>query len=97
MEKPYLTYNEPSGRFTLKEEKPILLDFYVSNCILSKDGYKVRMTVDNKARRLLTNWTPYYLYGLKKGSHTIKLELLNGDGRIVEGPFSTFEKSFTVE
>lgn len=94
--KPYLTYNEPSNQFYLVEGKPVLLDFYVSNCELTTDGYKVRLTIDKKVNRLLTSWQPYYLYGLKKGTHTIRLELLNSSGKLVSGPFSDIEQTITI-
>ena len=45
---PYVTYNEPSDNFDLVESKPVLLDFFISNCELSPDGYKVRVSVDGK-------------------------------------------------
>jgi hypothetical protein len=92
---PYLTYNEPQG--TYPESKPILLDFYISNCVMSKDGYKVRLTIDNTVQRTLSTWTPYYIYGLKKGSHKIKLELLDPQNKVVPGNFNTVEKTIKVD
>src|SRR3989344_2655363 len=86
--KPYLTYNEPSDQLYLLEGKPVLLDFYLSNCELTSDGYKVRLTIDGKVKRVLTSWQPYYLYGLKKGTHTVRLELINSTAKLVDGPFS---------
>ncbi|MDE3046184.1 MAG: hypothetical protein KGJ02_06030 [Verrucomicrobiota bacterium] len=94
--KPYLTYNEPSNQLYLVENKPILLDFYLSNCELTADGYRVRLTVDGKVNRILTSWQPYYIYGLKKGNHTVRLELINGSGKPVQGPFSDIQRTFTV-
>ena len=51
----------------LTESQPVLLDFFISNCELTSDGYKVRLIVDGDAIRTLTSWQPYYIYGLKKG------------------------------
>jgi len=96
LSKPYLTYNEPGDQMNLVETKPILLDFYLSNCELSADGYKVRLTVDNSIVRTLTTWQPYYIYGLKKGKHTIQLELLDSKGHIVPGPFNKVKRMITV-
>ena len=73
---PYLTFNEPQGEYDYGPQ-PLLLDFYLTNCQLSKDGYKVRITIDEASQRILTAWTPYYIYGLKKGAHKIRLELLD--------------------
>lgn len=67
LSKPYLTYNEPSGQQELTETMPVLLDFLVSNCELTSDGYKVRLIVDGTAIRTLSSWQPYYIYGLKRG------------------------------
>src|SRR5690606_15071679 len=51
---PYLTYNEPSAQMYLVEDKPVLLDFYISNTELSSDGYKVRLSVDGTVHRTIT-------------------------------------------
>jgi hypothetical protein len=95
---PYLTYNEPQGEFTYdkKNPKPILLDFYITNCVLSKDGYKVRLTIDDSNQRTLTSWQPYYIYGLKRGTHRIRLELLDEKNRRVPGLFNDVERSISV-
>jgi hypothetical protein len=96
LSKPYLTYNEPSNNFNLVEGKPILLDFLLSNCELTPDGYKIRLTVDGKITRTLTSWQPYYLYGLKRGTHSIRLELLDRSDKLVPGPFNDITQSITV-
>lgn len=94
LSKPYLTYNQPQGKF--KNNMPILLDFYVTNTQLSKDGYKVRLTIDKSDKRILTEWVPYYIYGLGVGSHTIKLELLDPSNRVIPPLFNDLEKTIRV-
>ncbi|NGX62756.1 MAG: hypothetical protein KR126chlam6_00156 [Candidatus Anoxychlamydiales bacterium] len=93
---PYITYNEPSGFLNLKEKEPVLLDFYVTNAALSEDGYSVRVSIDKKVKRKLTKWVPYYIYGLKKGKHTIRLELLDKDMKKAPGYFNDTTRSFTI-
>lgn len=93
---PYLTYNEPSDQLPLTENLPILLDFYISNCELSSDGYKVKVEIDGIRQRTLTSWQPYYIYGLKRGRHTIRLQLLDPEGKGVAGAFNDVKRSFTV-
>lgn len=93
---PYLTYNEPQGKFPDSQE-PILLDFYISNCELSKDGYKVRLSINGEVKRLLTEWKPYYLYGLKPGTHKVRLELLDKSNKVVEGAFNDTKREITIE
>ena len=96
LKKPFLTYNEPQGNYK-DASKPILLDFYINNCVLSKDGYKVRVTIDSTNQRFLYNWTPYYIYGLPKGTHTIRLELINPQNTVVSESFNTVQKQSTIE
>lgn len=92
---PFLTYNEPSNQIEWNADQPVLLDFLIANCELSQDGYQIRLTIDGKATRTLTSWQPYYIYGLSKGEHTIRLELMNRNAK-VKGPFNDVERKFTV-
>jgi hypothetical protein len=92
-----LTYNEPSDNMPLTEGQPILLDFFISNCELTKDGYKVRLSIDGKGTRTLTSWQPYYIYGLKRGRHKVKLELLDPDDKVVPGTFNRVERTINVQ
>jgi len=96
LSKPYITYNEPQGRYE-DSSKPILLDFYVTNCTLSRDGYKVRLTIDGVNQRFLNDWTPYYIHGLSKGSHTIRLELISPANKPVPGIFNDVQKKIVIE
>lgn len=97
LEDPYLTYNEPSGMLRIKEGEPVLLDFYVHNCDLSEDGYKVRLTIDKGNKRFLTEWRPYYIYGLKKGTHQIRLELVDKKNRRVAGAFNRVIRKIRID
>jgi hypothetical protein len=95
LKKPYLTYNEPMGTF--KGDKPILLDFFVSNTQLSKDGYKVRLIIDGNDKRILTEWHPYYIYGLSKGTHTVELQLLDPYNNVLPGLFDDTKATIQVQ
>jgi len=94
--KPYLTYNEPGDDIELTENKPILLDFLISNCELSADGYKVRLMIDGKHTTLLDSWQPYYIYGLGSGKHTIHLQLVDAKGKVVPGSFNDVKRSIVI-
>ncbi len=96
---PYLTYNEPQGEYDYnkKGQQPILLDFYLTNCDLSRDGYKVRLTIDNDNQRIITSWQPYYIYGLKKGMHRIRLELLDPQNNYVSGLFNDITRTIVIK
>ncbi len=93
---PYITYNEPSNHMPLTEKKPVLLDFYVSNCELTPDGYKVRVIIDGSVKRTLTSWQPYYIYGLKSGEHTVQLQLIDENSEPVPGTFNDVERTIYI-
>jgi len=93
---PYLTYNEPLETLRYQSERPILLDFYLSNVRLSRDGYKVKVTINGDVIRTLTQWAPYYIFGLNKGSHTIELELIDEKNERVPGLFNQVSRKITV-
>lgn len=97
LSKPYLTYNEPSSSMPLRANQPILLDFYISNATLSEGGYKVRLSIDGKVNRLLTSWQPYYIYGLKRGSHKIRLELIDPKNKRVPGLFNDVTETIYIK
>ncbi len=94
---PYLTYNEPQGNYKYSPKTPILLDFIISNVMLSRDGYKVRLTIDKKDKRTLTSQNPYFIYGLQPGKHEIRLELLDSENVLVPGPLNTVSRTITIE
>jgi hypothetical protein len=96
LSQPYLIYNEPGDQIRLFANRPVLLDFYIKNCELSADGYKVLLTVDGKVKRTLTSWQPYYIYGLKLGKHTVRLQLMDPDGNQVPGLFNDIQRTITV-
>lgn len=93
---PFLTYNMPQGQIPYCHNQPILLDFYVSNAYLSRDGYKIQLTIDGKVERMLTDWVPYYIYGLMPGNHTIRLELFDSQNQKVPGMLNDVQKRVTL-
>lgn len=98
LSKPYLTYNEPQGEFKLKSiEDPILLDFFLSNCTLTRQGYKVRLTIDGEVLGNLFQWSPYLIFGLSKGKHKVVLELLDSEDKLVPGEFNSNEREITIK
>lgn len=96
LNKPYLTYNEPSPNVSYDLGVPILLDFYISNAELSPDGYKVRLTINDKYTKIIDSWQPYYIFGLKKGLHDVRLELLDQRDKKVPGDFNDVTEKIRV-
>ncbi len=94
---PYLTYNEPQGEYDYNPQEPILLDFYITNAQLSEDGYKVNLYVDGKKERVLSRWVPYYIYGLTKGKHKVRLQLLDYKNKPVGGAFNDVQREIVLK
>lgn len=96
LEEPTLIYNEPNGRIRWQEGKPVLFDFFLYNVLLSPDGYKVKLVIDNR-EEFITKWIPFYVYGLKRGVHKIHIELVDSNGELVPGHFTSTDRTFVVE
>lgn len=92
---PYLLYNQPDGTFDRGES--VLLDFYLSEGTLSKDGNKVELYIDGEKTATLTHWVPYELVNLSPGQHTIKLVLVNIHGVPYPSPFPPQENTIYVK
>ena len=96
LEKQYLFYSRPKGTYTGEDTKKLLLDFYLVNTSLSSDGNKVRVTIQD-SEFLIDEWTPYIIEGLPKGEISIKLELLNSTGKLIETPFNPSVRKITLK
>lgn len=96
LSKPYLTYNEPSDQLHLVEGQPVLLDFLLNHTDLTSDGYRVRLSVDGHNVTTISSWQPYYIYGLKKGGHTVRLELLDPNGKVAPGSYNDVRREIEV-
>lgn len=96
LESPMLFYSRPKGEYTGIETDAVLLDFYLVNCDLSKNGYKVKAEI-NGTEFILTKWCGYFMEGLPLGENTIKLTLLDAKGKQVESPYSHVERKITLK
>ena len=96
LEKQYLFYSRPKGTYTGEDTEKLLLDFYLVNTSLSSDGNKVRVTIQD-SEFLIYEWTPYIIEGLPKGEISIKLELLNSTGKLIETPFNPSVRKITLK
>jgi hypothetical protein len=93
---PHMFYSRPKGEYVGKDAEKVVLDFYLVNTDLNKDGNRVRATVNGQSF-VITKWMPYIIEGLKKGEASIKLELLDKEMKPVKGPFNTVERKITVK
>jgi hypothetical protein len=97
--KPLLTYSRPKGEYKGDDANAIMIDFWLSNAKLTGDGgeYKVRYSVDGGDAKMLEKWEPIWLSGWTAGKHTIKLELVDKDGKpVANGDYNTTTRDITV-
>ena len=94
---PHVFLSRPKGEYIgEKETGRVMLDFYLVNCDLAANGYKVKATV-NGTEFTLTKWAPYVIEGLPLGESKVKLELIDKNGVTVKSPFNGKERSFTLK
>ena len=100
LESEFLFYSRPKGTYEGLDTEKLLLDFYLVNTKLSATGNKVKLTIKQGAfthQFLIDSWDAYYIEGLDKGDVTIKLELINKEGNLIETPFNPSERVVTLK
>ncbi|TVP56734.1 MAG: hypothetical protein EA351_07405 [Gemmatimonadales bacterium] len=93
---PTLIYSRPQGEYEGAMADSILVDYFIANVRLSDGGYRVRLTVNGERQFLMSEWAPHLLLGMPEGEHVLQLELVDGDGMIVQSPFHPIEREFRV-
>ncbi|HEX8503038.1 MAG TPA: hypothetical protein VF659_20815 [Pyrinomonadaceae bacterium] len=97
--KPLLTYSRPKGEYKGADADAIMIDFWLSNAKLQGDGgeYRVRYSVDGGEAKFLDKWEPVWLSGWAAGKHTVKLDLVDRSGNVVEnGGYNSTSRDITV-
>ena len=97
--KPLLTYSRPKGEYKAAESDPIMIDFWLQNAKLKGDGgqYRIRYFVDAGPAQYIDKWAPVWLSGWNAGKHTLQLELVDDDGKIVDnGGYNSTTREITV-
>ncbi|NKI32717.1 hypothetical protein [Croceivirga thetidis] len=96
MEAPTLIYSRPKGEYAGKDTENLMLDFFVLNTTLSADGNKVKATI-NGEEFMIDEWAPHVIKGLPMGEVTIQLELIDGEGNAIDGPFNKVTRTVTLK
>jgi hypothetical protein len=97
--KPLLTYSRPKGEYKGADAEAIMIDFWLSNARLTGDGgeYRVRYSVDGGEAKFIDKWQPVWLSGWSEGKHTVKLELVDKNGNVVDnGGYNSTSREITV-
>ncbi len=96
---PLLTYSRPKGEYKAAEADPIMIDFWLASGQLQGDGgtYRVRYSVDGGEAKYIDKWAPIWLSGWTAGKHSIKLELVDEDGGLVDnGGYNSTTREITI-
>lgn len=99
LKKPLLTYSRPKGEYKGDDANAIMIDFWLLNAKLQGDGgeYRVRYSVDGGEAKFIDKWEPIWLSGWAAGKHTIKLELVDKTGTLVDnGGYNTTSREITI-
>ena len=96
IENEFLFYSRPKGTYKGADTENLLLDFYLVNTEISKNGNKVRATIQN-TEFIIDEWAPYYIKGLSKGEINIKLELIDSSGNLIKTPFNPSIRKVILE
>ncbi|HEV7903481.1 MAG TPA: hypothetical protein VGO96_06535 [Pyrinomonadaceae bacterium] len=97
--KPLLTYSRPKGDYKGADADAIMIDFWLTNAKLQGDGgqYRVRYSVDGGEPKFIETWQPIWLAGWTAGKHTVKVELVDKDGNVVEnGNYNSTSRDINV-
>ena len=94
--KPLLFYSRPKGEYIGEDAKKILLDFYIVNCKLSANGYKVKATI-NGTEFMIIDWQAYAMEGLPVGETTITLELIDKNNKLVQSAFNSTTRKIILK
>lgn len=97
--RPLLTYSRPKGEYKGEDTKAVMIDFWLSNAKLKDDGgeYRVRYSVDGGESQFIDKWAPIWLTGWVAGKHTVKLELVDKDDKLVDnGGYNSTTREITI-
>jgi len=82
MDQSHLFYYLPQA-----ETAAPILDFYLVNTSIAEGGNKVIVSI-NETEFIINKWTAYKIGGLKNGENTVRIQLLDKNNNLIEGPFN---------
>jgi hypothetical protein len=101
--KPMLVYSRPKGDYKGEMANHVLVDFQVANVTLAEGKEHVTVTVTGPgASEPVTSkvekfGTPHYLDNLQNGEYTLKVELVDGSNKLIEGPWNSTTRTIKVD
>lgn len=98
-EKPLLTYSRPKGEYKGTDAEVIMIDFWLANAELIEDGgeFRIRYSVNGGEAKFIDKWVPIWFTGWTAGKHSIKLELVDKEGKVVDnGGYNSTTREITT-
>lgn len=83
----HLFYSRPKGEYKIEKAEKLLFDFYLINTEIEENGNQVKLTVDD-TEFMISDWKAYFVEGLGIGEHIFRIQLLDKEGNLIEGPFN---------
>jgi hypothetical protein len=101
--KPMLIYSRPKGDYNGEMANHVLVDFQVANVTLAEGKEHVHVTVtgpgiDKPVEGSVEKFgTPLYIENLQNGSYQLKVELMDGSKKVIEGPWNSTTRTIKVD
>jgi hypothetical protein len=101
--KPMLIYSRPKGEYNGEMANHVLVDFQVANVTLAEGKEHVHVTVsgpgiDKPIEGHVEKFgTPLYIDNLQNGSYTLKVELMDGTNKLIDGPWNSTTRTIKVD
>jgi hypothetical protein len=101
--KPMLIYSRPKGDYNGEMANHVLVDFQVFGVTLAEGKEHVHVTVsgpgiDKPVEGHVEKFgTPLYMDNLQNGSYTLKVELMDGSNKVIEGPWNSTTRTIKVD
>jgi hypothetical protein len=101
--KPMLIYSRPKGTYNGPMANHVLIDFMVANVTLAEGKEHVHISVTGPGvekpleGHVEKFGTTYYLDNLRNGEYSLKLELMDGDNKLIEGPWNSTTRKIKVD
>ncbi len=101
--KPMLIFSRPKGDYNGEMGNHVLVDFQIANVTLAEGKEHVNVSVtgagisaplEGKVEKF---GLPMYLDNLQNGSYTLKLELVDGSNKLIEGPWNSTTRTIKVD
>lgn len=93
---PYLALNLPVNGQTYLEGEEVTIDFLVIGGDMLLDNLQVEIKVGDFHYEI-TEINPVRILNLPKGEHLIQLNLSHQNGKSMEGPFSSAQKTIVIQ